>query len=125
MNAHTREQPDYGFVIGLLTGTFVGAGLVMWFAPRSASELGERINDSATRLGERASAQYREASARVGEAVNELTRKGQGVADVVGQAVARGANEVERLATAVRSDGVAETRPYAAVDHSAAKPQAL
>ena len=125
MNVQTRERPDYGFVIGLLTGTFVGAGLVMWFAPRSASELGERINDSATRLGERASAQYRQAGARVGEAVNELARKGQDVAGVVAEAVARGANEVELLATAVRSDGVAETRPYVANDHSAAKPQAL
>jgi hypothetical protein len=74
MNAHTREHPDSGFAIGLLTGTFVGAGLAMWLVPR------------------------------VREAVDDLTRKGQDVRDDVAEAVARGAHEVERYATAAKSD---------------------
>jgi len=57
MNAPTQEHRGHGFVIGLLTGTFVGAGLMMWFAPRTASELRERVTDSAKRLGKRASEQ--------------------------------------------------------------------
>jgi hypothetical protein len=36
MNGHTREHCGDGFMIGLLTGTFVSAGLAMWLAPRSA-----------------------------------------------------------------------------------------
>ena len=96
MNAPTLERPDYGFVIGLLTGTFVGAALVMWLAPRAASDLGERISDSARSLGERASARSRQASARVGRAVDELARKGQNVVDHAAEAVSRLANEVER-----------------------------
>ncbi len=124
MNAHTRA-PGYGFVIGLVTGTFVGASLVMWLAPRFASELGERMSDSARSLGERASAHYRHASARAGEAVDELTRKGQDVVDHAAEAVARVANEVEWPATAARSDRVAETRPYFAAHRSASKPHSL
>ena len=104
MDAHTHR--DYGFVIGLLTGTFVGAGVAMWLAPRSASELRHRITDSATSLGKRASEEYQQASTRVGEAVDELTRKGQDVRDDVADRVARGAHEVERYATAAKTDRV-------------------
>ena len=34
MNAETQDPRDNGFVIGLLTGTFVGIGLIMWLAPK-------------------------------------------------------------------------------------------
>ena len=103
MDTHTQEHRDYGFVIGLLTGTFVGAGLMMWLAPRTASELRQRMTDSARSLGERASEQYQHTSARVSEVVDDLTRKGQGVRDDVAGAVARGAHEVERYANAART----------------------
>src|SRR2546422_9274616 len=59
MNAHTQAHPDYGFVIGLVTGTFVGAALAMWLAPRAASELRQQMSDSARSLGQRASEEYR------------------------------------------------------------------
>jgi gas vesicle protein len=117
MNAQTQENRDYRFVVGLLTGTFVGAGLIMWLAPRTASELRRRVADSAKDLGSRASERYQQASTRVGEAVNELTRKGQGVRDDVADAVARGArevaggaHEVERYATAAKSDRATDGR---------------
>ena len=139
MNAHTQEHRDYGFVIGLLTGTFVGAGLAMWLAPRSASELRRRMTDSARSLGTRASEQCQQASTRVGEAVDELTRRGQDVRDDVADAVARGAHEVERgaheveraaheverYATAAKSDRVADNRKRSAGYGSASKPHSL
>jgi gas vesicle protein len=125
MNAHMQEHRDYGFVIGLLTGTFVGAGLAMWLAPRLASELRERMTDSARSLGKRASEQYQQVSARVGDAVDELTRKGQGVRDDVAEAVARGAHEVERYATAAKSDRVTKARAHPAADPSASTPHSL
>jgi len=112
MNADTQERRDYGFVIGLLTGTCVGAGLMMWLAPRTASELRQRVSDSARSLGQRASDEYQQATARVGDAVEDLTRKGQGVRDDIAGAVARGAHEVERLAIAVKSDRVANVRKH-------------
>ena len=103
MNAHVREHRDYGFLIGLLTGTAVGAGLAMWFAPRLASELRERVTDSARALSQRASDQYQQASSRVVDAVDDLTRRGQGVRDEIAETVARGAREVERYAIAAKS----------------------
>ena len=70
------------------------------------------MTDSAKSLGERASEQYQQASTHVGEAVDELTRKGQDVRDDVAEAVARGAHEVERYATAAKSDRVTEARKH-------------
>lgn len=125
MNAHTQVHGDYGFVIGLLAGTFVGVGLAMWLAPRSASELRHRVSESARGVGKRASDQYRQATTRVGEAVDELTRKGQGVRDDVADAVARGAHEVERLATAAKTDHVADTGKHSAADRPASKSRSL
>jgi len=125
MNAYTPERRDYGFVIGLLTGTCVGAGLAMWLAPRSRSELRQQLTDSARSLGKRASEQYQQATTRVGEAVDELTRTGQGVRDNVADAVARGAREVERHATAAKTDRPTETRRHSAADILASKPRSL
>ncbi len=104
MNARTEERRDYGFVIGLVTGTVVGAGLTMWFAPRVASELRQRASDSAKGLGRKASERFQQASTGVGDAVVEITRKGRGVRDDVAETVARGAHEVERYAMALKSD---------------------
>jgi len=119
MNTHVQEHRDYGFVIGLFAGTVVGAGLMMWLAPRMASELRQRASDSARRLSQRASEQYQGATSRVSEAVDELARKAQDVRDDVADAVARGAHEVERVATAVKTDRAADTRRHSAADRSA------
>jgi gas vesicle protein len=140
MNAELQDRRDYRFVIGLLTGTCVGAGLAMWLVPRLGSELRQRMADSAKSLGERASEQYQQAGARVGETVDELTRQGRGVRNDVAQAVddltrqgqgvrndvadavARGAHDVERYATAAKGDRGTEPRKHSAADRSASKP---
>ncbi len=104
MDAQTQadRHRDFGFVLGLATGTLVGAGLAMWLAPRSASELRNRLADSASRLGERAAEQLQQAGTRVGESVDDLARKGRGVRNDVADAVARGAHQVGRAATAAK-----------------------
>jgi gas vesicle protein len=99
-----EEYPHYGFVIGLAAGTIVGAGLALWLGSRMASELRQRATDSARHLGQQVSDQYHRASDRVGEAVEDLSRKTDEVRDGVADAVVRGAQEVERLAVAGRSD---------------------
>jgi gas vesicle protein len=103
MSEHNEARRDYSFVIGLLMGTVVGAGVTMWLAPRVAAEVRDRMSDSARALRERASEHVQQAGSRVGEAVDELTRAGQGAREQVADAVARGAHQVERFATAVRS----------------------
>ena len=125
MNAHTQGQPNYGFVIGLVTGTFVGAAVAMWFAPRAGSELREQVTDSARNLGKRASEQYRQAATRLAETVDQLAQQGESVLGDVAEAVARGAHEVERAATAVKSDRVTQPGKHAAADRSASGPHPL
>jgi hypothetical protein len=68
-------------------GACVGAGVVLWLAPR----------------GRRAYEHYRQAGVQVGEAVDELMRKGQGIRDEVAEVVAHAAHAVERAATAAKS----------------------
>ena len=95
MNRPTQEGRNYGFAIGVLTATFVGAALALLFAPR-ASALRNRLAESAKSLG-------RQTSARVGEKIDTLRDNTQDVRDDVADVVARSAHEVERLATAARS----------------------
>jgi gas vesicle protein len=99
-----RDRRTHGFLFGLMTGTVVGAGLAIWLVPRAASELRDRLTESFDDAGKRASDQFQQASARVGETVDQITRKGQGVRDDVAEVVARGAREVERYATAVQTE---------------------
>ena len=73
MTAQAQSHPPNGFAIGLAAGMFVGAGLAIWLAPRSASELRELITDSATDIGQRASDHYEHARNRFGVAVDALT----------------------------------------------------
>jgi len=107
MNAQRYEsrQPrdrDYGFAIGLLTGTFVGAGLAFWFAPRLAA-LRARVTDSANDLGKRASERYEQISARIDKVASDVARTGQGARDAAADVVAHGAHEVERYAKAAKT----------------------
>ena len=102
----TRHHGDYGFLTGLVMGGVVGAGLAMWLAPRAAAEIKARAADSVKTLGNAVSERYRDAGRRVTEAVDSLTRKGQGLRDDVcdtvvrtAQDVERGAQDVQRLAT--------------------------
>ena len=107
MQTNSQQSNGLGFVIGLMAGTVVGAGLMLWLAPESASELRDRMNESARALANRASAGYDDASSRVGDAVDEIARKGNRMRNGVADSVVRGAHEVERFAVAVKSDGAA------------------
>lgn len=73
MKSHRQSHPPYSFAIALAAGMFVGVGLTIWLAPRLATELRERITDSAKSIGRRASNHYAQASNRFGEAVEALT----------------------------------------------------
>jgi gas vesicle protein len=103
MNAPLERARESGFGLGLVIGACVGAGVVLWLAPRVAAEIRQRATDSAKGLGQRASEHYRQAGASLGEAVDQITRKGQGVRDELADAVAQGAHAVERAATAAKS----------------------
>ena len=45
-----REEGGGSFLMGLLAGTVLGAGLGMLFAPKAGSELRSQLSESATKL---------------------------------------------------------------------------
>ena len=104
MQSNSQQSQGLGFVLGLMVGTLVGAGLTLRLAPGVAAEIRDRATDSAKALGKRASAGYDEARGRVGTAVDEIARNGNRVRDDVAESVVRGAHEVERFAMSAKSD---------------------
>ena len=85
------------FVMGLLTGTVLGAGLGMLFAPKSGSDLRNQLSEQAGNLRGTASEGYRRAS----EAAGDWAEKGRDIVDKAKDAVARGADEAQRYAREV------------------------
>ena len=91
------------FVLGLLTGTVLGAGLGMLFAPKSGTELRNQISEQAGTLANHAQDGYHKAGEmaqegyrRAGEVANDWAEKGRGVVDRARDAVSRGADEANR-----------------------------
>lgn len=65
-----REDGGGSFLMGLLAGTVLGAGLGMLFAPRPGSELRSQITDQAGKIRETAGGAYSQASERVTQMVD-------------------------------------------------------
>jgi gas vesicle protein len=91
------------FVMGLLTGTVLGAGLGMLFAPKAGSELRGQISDQAGALANQAQEGYRKATESAGqwaekgkEAAGEWAERGKDVYGKAKDAVSRGAEEAEK-----------------------------
>ncbi len=91
------------FVMGLLTGTVLGAGLGMLFAPKAGSELRNQLTEQAGSLRDNASEGYRKASEVAGEGyrkasetAGEWADKGREAVDKAKDAVSRGAEEAQR-----------------------------
>jgi gas vesicle protein len=87
-----NEGGGGSFVMGLLTGTVLGAGLGMLFAPKSGSELRSQVAEQAGNLANSASEGYRRAS----EAAGSWAEKGREAYDKARDAVGRGADEAQR-----------------------------
>jgi gas vesicle protein len=80
------------FVMGLLTGTVLGAGLGMLFAPKSGSELRNQLSEQAGNLANTAQEGYRRAQ----ESASDLADRGREIYDKTRDAVSRGADEAQR-----------------------------
>ncbi len=96
------ETPRYdGFALGLMAGTCVGAGLMLWLAPRAAAELRNRAKGAAKALRTTATGQVDDATASLSAIAAEFTTRGHALKDGVADSVARGAHEVAREAQVV------------------------
>jgi len=80
------------FVMGLLTGTVLGAGLGMLFAPKAGSELRNQISEQAGSLANTASEGYRRAQ----ESAGEWAERGRDAYGKAREAVSKGADEAQR-----------------------------
>lgn len=65
-----REEGSGSFLMGLLAGTVLGAGLGMLFAPRAGSELRSQLSEQAGRLRSTANDTYHQASEKVSQMVD-------------------------------------------------------
>ena len=66
-----REDGGGSFLMGLLAGTVLGAGLGMLFAPRAGSELRKQVGEQAGKLKSTAGGAYSNASERVTQIVDK------------------------------------------------------
>ncbi|MGH2500852.1 MAG: YtxH domain-containing protein [Candidatus Limnocylindria bacterium] len=97
-DSYDRYENDHGggFMMGLLTGTVLGAGLGMLLAPKAGSELRGQLGEQARNLGTRASEQYRRASEQAGG----WAERGREVVHQAKDAVSRGVEEARGYAGA-------------------------
>jgi gas vesicle protein len=65
-----REEGGGSFLMGLLAGTVLGAGLGMLFAPKPGSELRNQLTEQAGRLKTTANDTYHQASEKVSKMVD-------------------------------------------------------
>src|SRR3954454_17398845 len=89
-----REEGGGSFLMGLLAGTVLGAGLGMLFAPKAGSELrsqlGSQLTDGTGRLREVADQTYSQATDKVSQMVDRgreaYDRARSSVSDMASQA---------------------------------------
>jgi gas vesicle protein len=65
-----REDGGGSFLMGLLAGTVLGAGLGMLFAPKAGSELRSQLGEQAGRIRTQATDGYQQASDKVSQIVD-------------------------------------------------------
>lgn len=70
------EGSGGGFMLGLIAGAVLGAGIGMLLAPKAGSELRGQLGDQASRLRERANEGYQAASSKVSSMYNRVNTGG-------------------------------------------------
>lgn len=116
---YENESGGGGFMIGLLTGTVLGAGLGMLLAPKAGTELRGQLGEQAKNLGNMANEQYRKASetatdwAEKGrEFVDKANEKGREFVDKAKEGVTRGIEEGRNYASGATGSTGSTGTPY-------------
>ena len=92
-----REDGGGSFLMGLLAGTVLGAGLGMLFAPKAGSELRNQLTEQAGRLRTTATDGYQQATEKVSQMVDrgreayDRARTGTGTGTGAGTGAGSGA----------------------------------
>ena len=98
---YDNEGSGAGFMMGLLTGTVLGAGLGMLLAPKAGSELRGALGEQARNISNAASEQYKKAS----EVAGTWAERGREFVDKARDAVNRGTEEARGYSTGSTSYG--------------------
>jgi len=93
------------FVMGLLTGTVLGVGLGMLFAPKAGSELRNQLSEQAGALAKQAQEGYRKATENAGQ----WAEKGK---EAAGEWAERGKDMYGQGAAAVAREGLSHNRVF-------------
>ncbi len=99
-----REDGGGSFLMGLLAGTVLGAGLGMLFAPKAGAEVRKQLSEQANRLRSTASDTYNQASEKIGQTYNQAS-------DKVSQMVDRGREAYERARNQGSTPGTTTNTP--------------
>jgi gas vesicle protein len=91
------------FIMGLLTGTVLGVGLGMLFAPKAGSKLRKQLSEQGGAFAKQAQESYRQATENAGqwvekgkEAAGEWAERGKDLYGKASKAVSRGAGEAQK-----------------------------
>lgn len=87
-----REDGGGSFLMGLLAGTVLGAGLGMLFAPKAGTDLRHQLSESAGRLRSQAEGTYDQAS----EKVHQMMDRGREAYDRARSSVGAAAEETAK-----------------------------
>ena len=88
-NQYDNDGGGGGFIMGLMAGVALGAGLGMLLAPKAGPELRSQLGEQARTFGTKASEQYRRAS----ETASGWAERGRDVVNQAKDAAYRGAEE--------------------------------
>ena len=69
-----REDGGGSFLMGLLAGTVLGAGLGMLFAPKAGSETRRQLSEQANRLRSTAGDTYQQATDKINQASEKVSQ---------------------------------------------------
>jgi gas vesicle protein len=100
-----ENEGSGGFMMGLLTGTVLGAGLGMLLAPKAGSELRGQLGEQARNLSSMANDSYRKAS----EAATGWAERGREIVTQARDAAGRGAEEARGYAGATTGSSYSGT----------------
>jgi gas vesicle protein len=107
-----REDTGGGgsFMLGLITGTVLGAGLGLLFAPKSGAELRSQLSSRAGDIADTAKETYRQASDKAANVAGDLADRGRDIYNRTRDVVSRTADEAERYARDIGGTTTGESR---------------
>jgi gas vesicle protein len=98
-----REDGGGSFLMGLLAGTVLGAGLGMLFAPKAGADTRKQLSEQANRLRSTAGETYQQASDKIAQASQQASEKFTQASEKVSQIVDRGREAYDRARTGAPS----------------------